>query len=48
MYTDKFDQSYEQVMLANQWKNTKERRRHDEEIDRDRKRVITDRKRVRQ
>jgi len=48
MYADEFDQSPEQVTLTNQWKNTKTNGRDDEEIERDRKKLMAERKAARQ
>jgi len=48
MYADDYEQEPEQVTLTNQWLNTKKHGRDDKEIERDKKKVLADRKRARQ
>lgn len=47
MYADDYEQEPEQVTLTNQWLNTKKHGRDDKVIERDKKKVLADRKRAR-
>ena len=47
MYADDFPQSCEQVTLTNQWMSTKKHGRDDNEIKRDKKKILAERKIIR-